>query len=166
MGAGHVGTLSLACTRVPDCQKESRCPEQIVYTANQSYQLTVNWGYSESQVPRHQPGSNLASGLSEDSSGRPVVFILFCTGWICLLNHRHVFPTCNQTQCPQTYPLPLSCCTYNQSSRPPSLPILFTGPQMPPILSVPTAAQHHLIPAWLRQLSEQASPIPFDIPPI
>lgn len=139
---------------------------QIVYTGNQSYQFPVNWGYSESQVPRHQPGSNLASGLFEDSSDRPAVFILFCTGWLCLLNHRHI---CFQ----HATRLSVLKLTLFLSAVVPitSLLALFPCPSYSLALrclqfSVPPAAQHHLIPAWLRQLSEQASPIPFDIPPI
>lgn len=126
----------------------------------QPYQSTVDWDTLRSKFLETSQGPTVPSGLSKDSSGRRAVFTPF---WLELSPEpqAHVFPTSHQTQCPQTHPLPPSCCDYDRSSvSPSSPPILSTGPQMQPLLSTPTTAQGP------PKMATTGSPILLDIPPI
>lgn len=83
MGAGHVGIICLARTRILDCQSESTCSSWTTLfsqtgTMRHSYQGMVGT-LPKSTFPEASQGPVLPVGLSKDSSLISVVLTGFCT---------------------------------------------------------------------------------------
>lgn len=75
LGPGHIGTLCLVCTKVPDAQKESKCSAKnkphYLYSLRRESLLSVREWWEHFQNPGSQaPGKGLAlqAGLSKDGN--------------------------------------------------------------------------------------------------
>lgn len=90
-GVSYISTLCLAHARIPNSQTEGRCSHKpyCLYKQLRHSELLFSSGSGETppqiQVPRYQPGANLASRHSQESSLSSVLLALFHTasqiGW-------------------------------------------------------------------------------------
>lgn len=100
MGAGHIGTLYLAHTKILDFQKESRCQHIFLYslgTVRHSYYVGDVGILPKCRFPEASQGSIFQAGLSKERNLRPAILTFFFFAQsITSISNQKIFHTKSQ----------------------------------------------------------------------